>query len=140
MFTVQILSEIGQNRQREFWSICWYLRNSAVILFSCMSLECVKLKNDRVFNFFFFELLLQRKLSFISYTLLKWFGGLWTHLLDTRPKFCAFETSLKFGFFECRTLRRFCTVFLFDFSKWNSTLCSRFTDYRIYNQWKWLVL
>ena len=74
------------------------------------------------------------KIFFVEYPL-KCFGGIFDL---TRRNFRAFKTGLKFGFFvyNCSSLRCLCSVFLFDFSEWNSTF-AWLTEYRIYNYWKW---
>ena len=69
----------------------------------------------------FFELLLQRKLSFVRvYTQV-----IWRAFRHTSRNFPAFQTSLKFGFlvYNCSTLWRLCLVFLFDSLKGNSITC-----------------
>ena len=67
----------------------------------------------------FIELLLERKLSFIRVLTLMWFGGLFC----ARPAiFPPFRQVWSLGFLWS-SLQHFWSVFLFDFLKWNSTLC-----------------
>ena len=71
----------------------------------------------------------QRQLSFIRvYTQLSWRSEI----------FPLFKQVGSLGFL-CSTLRRFCSVFLFDFLKWYLTLCQIYWI-PIYNSWNWFVL
>ena len=71
---------------------------------------------------YFFDLLLQQKLSFIPVCTYSWFGGFFLTHWSTWWNFRAFLTILKFEFrvYIRSTLWRLCLVHLFDNLKFNS--------------------